>query len=78
MTQSSRSDSAPEFDRFMRIALDENSERNIRLAAEALVSAILNGASEFCAEAVEILLEENELRAAEAVARIVDGSCLKN
>lgn len=78
MTRSSRPDSAPEFDRFLQIALDEGSERNMRLAAEALVSAILNGASEFRAEAVEILLEENELRAAETVARILDDNRLRN
>ena len=55
----------------MQIAMDANSERNMRLAAEALVSAILNGATEISTEAVEILIEENELRAAENVARIV-------
>lgn len=62
----------------MRIAMDANSERNMRLAAEALVSAILNGATEISVEAVEILIEENELRAAESVARIVDGSRFNN
>ena len=70
--------SAPEFDRYMQIALDENSERNMRLAAEALISAILNGVSEIGAEAIEILIEENELRAAETVASIVGGQSLRN
>ena len=78
MTETSLPEPTPEFDRYMRIAMDANSERNMRLAAEALVSAILNGASEISAEAVEILIEENELRAAETVARIIDGNCLNN
>ncbi len=78
MIQSSKPEPMPEFDRFMQIALDENSERNMRLAAEALISAILNGATEVSAEAVEILIEENEYRAAETVARIVSGNFFKN
>ena len=70
--------SAPEFDRYMQIALDENSERNMRLAEEALISAILNGVTEIGVEAVEILLEENEPRAAETVAAIVGGQSFRN
>ncbi len=78
MIEYSRPETTPEFHRFMQIALDKNSERNMRLAAEALISAILNGATEISAEAVEILIEENEYRAAENVARIVSGKCFKN
>ena len=78
MIEYSRPETTPEFRRFMQIALDKNSERNMRLAAEALISAILNGATEISVEAVEILIEENEYRAAENVARIVGGRRFKN
>jgi hypothetical protein len=60
---------AGDLDRYMRIAMDRDADRNVRLAAEAAASAILNGAPETLVhrEAIEILLEEHEMQAIEAL-----------
>lgn len=49
--------------------MDKDVERHVRLAAEAVASAILNGALGPLVrkEATEILLEEQELQAIEAL-----------
>ena len=78
MPQFSRPEPGLDFDRYMRIALDRSSDRNTRVAAEAIASAILNGAAEVRTEAVEILIEEDELTAVEAVSRIIDGRDYNN
>ena len=71
MDQVPRPDDGLDFEKVMRIALDANCQRDLRIAAEALVSAMLNGASEIRAEAVEILVEENEMQAVEALSQII-------
>ncbi len=67
-------------DRYMRIAMDRDVDRNIRLAAEAAASAILNGAPATLVqrEATEILLEEHELQAIEALNDMFAGRCRHN
>jgi len=67
-----------DFDRYMRIAMDKNTERNTRLAAEALASAILNGATEVRSEAMEILIEEEEVQAITAIGQVIDGPFWEN
>jgi len=65
---------------YMRIAMDTEVERDIRVAAEALASAILNGTPqcEVCGEAMEILLEDNEMRAIEVLRMVFAGPQRKN
>jgi uncharacterized protein (UPF0147 family) len=69
-----------ELNRYMRIAMDKGVERNVRVAAEALASAILNGAPErqVCSEAMEILLEDEEMQAIEALNQVFAGKQRKN
>ena len=69
-----------DLNRYMRIAMDKDVARNVRIAAEALASAILNGAPErqVRSEAMEILLEEEELQAIEALNEVFAGSRRQN
>jgi uncharacterized protein (UPF0147 family) len=66
---------ACDLNRYLWIAMDRSTERNVRLAAEALASAILNGTPERLvrSEALEILLEEDEEQAIEALSRFFAG-----
>ncbi len=69
-----------DLNRYMRIAMDQSTERNVRLAAEALASAILNGTPEqqVRSEAMEILLEEDEEQAIEALNKVFGGPTRQN
>ena len=60
--------------------MDKDVERHIRLAAEAVASAILNGAPGPMVrrEATEILLEEHELQAIEALNDLFAGRGRQN
>ncbi len=58
--------------------MDKNTERNMRLAAEALASAILNGAAEVRNEAMEILIEEDEMQAIAAIGQVIEGPAWEN
>lgn len=60
--------------------MDQGVDRDVRLAAEALASAILNGTPERLvrSEAVEILLEDEEMQAIEALNRVFVGRKRQN